>query len=47
MLFSRQSLPAAAMVAAVVVAMPLMGSTASRSAVIFVDDDDYPRKTTL
>ncbi len=38
MSLSRQSLLVAA-TAAVVIAMPLMGSTASRPAVIFVDDD--------
>ncbi len=41
-LCSRQLLPAAAIVAAVVIAMPLMGSTASPPAVIFVDDDNCP-----
>ena len=34
---SRQLLPVAAIVAAVVMAMPLMGSTASRATIIMVD----------
>ncbi len=39
---NRQSLLVAATIATVVIAMPLMGSTASRPAVIFVDDDNCP-----
>ncbi len=39
MLFSRQLLPAAAIVAALFVALPFMGSTAPGPTVIFVDDD--------
>ncbi len=39
---SRQPLLVAAIVATVLIALPLMASTASRPAVIFVDDDNCP-----
>ncbi len=42
MSLSRQSLPAAAIVAALFVGAPFMGSTAPGPTVIFVDDDNCP-----